>query len=138
MLETRNSVDKYTQYQVTSTKALLILLMSALFLQKVSIFGKSRTFTQSNSVKAVLEFLVLFSFFVRQKVTFNESVSFTDYLSGNQLLDFSKLAINQKNDNDGIICKHGIIINFFDVVLFLLSSLVTGPSSCQYHHSFQR
>ena len=67
MLETRDSVDKYTQYQVTSTKALLILLMSALFLQKVSIFGKSRTFTQSNSVKAVLEFLVLFSFFVKIK-----------------------------------------------------------------------
>ena len=56
MLETRNLVDKYTQYQVTSPKALLILLMSALFLQKVIIFGKSRTFTQSNSVKAVLEF----------------------------------------------------------------------------------
>ena len=38
------------------TKALLILLMSAfLFLQKISIFGKNNTFTQSNIVRAVLE-----------------------------------------------------------------------------------
>ena len=34
----------------------LILVMSAFFLQKISIFlGKNSTFTQSNSVRAVLE-----------------------------------------------------------------------------------
>ena len=39
-----------------------------------------------------------------------------------------KLAKNQKNDNDLTICQHDVIIIFFDVVLFLLSGLVTGPS----------
>ena len=45
-------------------KAFLVLLMSAFFLQKISIFGKNGTFNES-SVKAVLGFLVLFSAFVR-------------------------------------------------------------------------
>ena len=38
-----------------STKALLILLMSVFFCQKSTFFGKNNTFTQSNSVRAVLE-----------------------------------------------------------------------------------
>ena len=33
-----------------------------------------------------------------------------------------------KHGNDVIICWHGTIVKFFDNVLFLLSSLVTGPS----------
>ena len=48
--------------------------------------------------------------------------------SGIRLPDFSKLAINLKNDNDIIIFRHDVIVNFFDGVLFLLSSLDTGPS----------
>ena len=43
-------------------------------------------------------------------------------------LDCSKFVINWKNDNDVTICRHDIIVNFFDVVLLPLSSLVTGPS----------
>ena len=38
-----------------SIKALLILLMSALFSNKSAFFGKNSTFTERNSVKAVLE-----------------------------------------------------------------------------------
>ena len=38
-----------------------------------------------------------------------------------------KLVINCKNDNEFRICWQCIIINFFDVVLLPLSSLVTGP-----------
>ena len=38
-----------------SIKALLILLMSALFSNKSAFFGKNSTFTLRNSVKAVLE-----------------------------------------------------------------------------------
>ena len=52
----------------------------------------------------------------------------TDYVSGIRLPDCSKLAINWENDNDVTIFWNDIIVNFFDVVLFLLSSLVTGPS----------
>ena len=53
------------------------------------------------------------------------NASLTNYASGIWLPDCSKLAINQKNDND-LTGRHCQI--FFDVVLFLLSSLVTGPS----------
>ena len=42
--------------------------------------------------------------------------------------DCSKLAKNPKNDNDVTIFRNDVIIKFIDVVLFLLSGLVTGPS----------
>ena len=38
-----------------STKALLILLMSAFFCKKSAIFGQNSTFTLCNSVRAVLK-----------------------------------------------------------------------------------
>ena len=59
----------------------------------------------------------------------NENVNFADYESGIRLLDCSKLAINRKNDNDVTICRNDVIVNFFDVVLLLLSILVTGRLS---------
>ena len=40
----------------------------------------------------------------------------------------SKLTINQKNDNEVTIFQHTIIFEFFDVILFLLSILVTCTS----------
>ena len=40
----------------------------------------------------------------------------------------SKLAINWKNDNNVTICRNGVIVNFFNIALFLMSSLVTGLS----------
>ena len=39
----------------------------------------------------------------------------------------SKLIVNWKNSSNVTIFRHDVIVNFFDV-LFLLSSLVTGPS----------
>ena len=51
-----------------------------------------------------------------------ENVSSTDYAFGIRLPDYSKLSINQKNDNDVTICRHDAIVNFFDEFLFLLSS----------------
>ena len=44
------------------------------------------------------------------------------------LLDCSKLVINWKNSNDVTIFRHDVSSRFFDAVLFLLSSWVTGPS----------
>ena len=61
-------------------------------------------------------------------VTFNENIRVTDYPSRIRLPDCSKLTINQKNDNEVIIWRHDVIINFFEVLLFILSSLVTGLS----------
>ena len=73
-------------------------------------------------------FIVLFSFFLRQKVTINGKVTFADFVFRIRPPDCSKLTKNPKNDNDVTISWHDIIANFFDVVLFLLSSLVTGLS----------
>ena len=61
MLESSNLAGKYTHtYLVSenipfSIKALLILLMSAFFCKKISVFSENCTFTQSNSVRAALE-----------------------------------------------------------------------------------
>ena len=40
----------------------------------------------------------------------------------------SGLALNRKNDKDVTICRNDVIVKLFDVVLFLLLSLVTGAS----------
>ena len=53
---------------------------------------------------------------------------FTDHASRIWFPDCSKLAINRKNDNDITIRWHDVIVTFFYVAVFLLSSLVTGPS----------
>ena len=42
--------------------------------------------------------------------------------------DGCKLAINWKKDNGVTICRRDAILSFFGVAVFLLSSLVTGPS----------
>ena len=47
-------------------------------------------------MSCVRDFLVLFSMFVRWKVTTNEHVSFTDHASKIRLPNFSKLTINWK------------------------------------------
>ena len=54
-------------------------------------------------------------------------ICFTEYASKIQLLDSSKLALNQKNDKDQFVSMTSSSI-FFDVALFPLSNLVTGPS----------
>ena len=67
-------------------------------------------------MRAVLEvrdFLVLFSVFVRSKVTINENISFADYGSGIRLLVCSKLTVNWKKDNDVTISWHDVIVEFF-------------------------
>ena len=55
-------------------------------------------------------------------------MSSTDYAFGIRLPDCSKLALNWKNGNGVTIFQNKSSSNFFDVVLFLLSSLVTRPS----------
>ena len=100
------------------------------FLQKNGVFcPKKVPLLKPNSVRAVLKiFLVLFSVFVRQKVAITENITFADSVSGIRPPDCSKLAKNPKNDNDVVNFRHDVNVRFFDVVLFLLSSLVTGPS----------
>ena len=61
----------------------------------------------------VRDFLVLFSVFVRKKVTITENITFADSVSGIRPPDCSKLAKNPKNDNDVTIFRHDVIVKFF-------------------------
>ena len=70
----------------------------------------------------------LFSVFVRYTITINEIISFTDYVCGIRLPDCSKLDVNWKNSSDVTICWYHVIANFFEVLLFLFSSLVSGTN----------
>ena len=48
--------------------------------------------------------------------------------SGIQLQDGCKFAVIWRKNNDVKICRHDVSTHFFGVDVFLLSSLVTGPS----------
>ena len=65
---------------------------------------------------------------MRRKVTITENILFADSVYKIRPPDCSKLDKNPKNDNDITVFRHDVIVKFFDVVLFLLSGLVTGPS----------
>ena len=71
---------------------------------------------------------MLVSNFVRKRIIVNENVSFTDHVSGIRLPDCSKLAINWGNDKGVTIYRHEAIVKIFYIAVFLLSSLVIGPS----------
>ena len=62
------------------------------------------------------------------KVIVNENVSFIDHACGIRLLDGCKLAIIRKKTMTSQFPNMTSSSNFFDVAVFLLSSLVTGPS----------
>ena len=55
---------------------------------------------------------------------------------GIQLLDYSKLAVNSKNDNGLTISWYDIIVKFFDVVFFSYQVQLLVQVSCQCHHWF--
>ena len=105
MLKTWNLVRKYThicsfrKYTISYQESINFADYN-IFLQKLYLYSKQ----QYKSY--VRDFSVMFSVFVKCKVTFNESASFTNHVSGIQLPDCSKLAINWKNDNDLIIFWH--------------------------------
>ena len=92
----------------------------SIFCKKLAFFVQKSTFTQSNIVKAVIDFIVLFSVFLRQKVTINGKVTFADFVSGIRSLDCSKLAKNPKNGNDVTIFRHDVIVKFLGGFVFLV------------------
>ena len=51
--------------------------------------------------------------FCKWKVTTNGNVSFTDYASRIRLLDYSKLAIYWRNNNDVTISRHDVTVKLF-------------------------
>ena len=134
MLETSNFARKYTpifSFRKYTFQCLIFLNFAdaSIFLQKISVFcTKKQLYSKQQCESCVRDFLVLFLVFVRQKVTINENITFPDSVSGIRPPNYSKLTKNPKNDNDVTIFRHDANFKFFDVVLFLLSSLVTGPS----------
>ena len=95
--------------------------MWAFFCKKLAFFPPKSTFTESNSVRALLEiFSSLFSF-CKTKGYYCWKHIFADSVSGIRPPDCSKLARNPKNNNDVTLFRHDV-----NVFLFLLSSLVTA------------
>ena len=72
------------------------------------------------SESCVRDFLVLFSVFVRKKVTITENITFADSVSGIRPPDCSKLAKNPKNDNDVTVFRHDLNVKscFVSLVKF--------------------
>ena len=120
MLQTSNLVRKYKH--ICGFKKYSFQYQDPLNFADVSIFAKHQY------ESCVRDSLVLFSVFVRQKVTVNENVSFTHYTSELRLPNCSKLAINPKNDNNVTNSDITPSSDFFYIAVFFFSSLVTGPS----------
>ena len=75
--------------------------MSAFLCKKLVFFCKYNTFTQSNSIKALLEvFKFCFQVMQDKRLLLNENVNFIDHPSETRLPDGCKLSINWKKDSD--------------------------------------
>ena len=142
MLQTSNLVRKYKhicdfkKYPVQYQDLLNFADVSIFCIKKT--FVKNSTFTQIISNENYVSYsLVLFSIFVRQKVTVNENVSFTDYTSGFRLPNCSKLAINPKNDKVVINSDITLSSDFFYISVFLSQVQLLVQVSRQYHDYFQ-
>ena len=134
MLQTSNLVRKYKhicgfkEYTFQYEDPLNFADVS-ISLQKINILCKKQYFYSKHEYEiCVRDSLVLFSVFVKQNVTVNENVSFTDYTSRLQLSNCSKLAINRKNDNEATNSDITPSSKIFDIAVFFFSGLVTGPS----------
>ena len=134
MQETSNLARKYTP--IFSFRKYIFQCLDSVnfadvtnFLQKISIFcPKEYLYSKQQCESCVKDFLVLFSVFVRQKVTITANITFATSVSKIRPPDCSKQVKNPKNENDVTIFRHELNVKFFDVVLFLLLSLVTGLS----------
>ena len=91
--------------------------MSVSFCKKLAFFIQKSPLTQSNNVRAVLDLLVLFSVFVRQKVTFTESRTFSDCIR-NPVSELLQIGQKLKNNNDVAIFRNNVIVKVFDVFCF--------------------
>ena len=105
MLETSNLARKYTsvcsfrKYTFQDLDPLSFADVS-IFLQKISVFSPKKYFDSKQQCEScVRDFLVLFSVFVKQKVTVTENTTFADSVSEIRPPDCSKLAKNPKIDN---------------------------------------
>ena len=104
-----------------SAKAFLILLMSTFFCKKSAFFGKNSTFTQRNSVKAVLE--IFCCRFLNHKSLLLQTIRpKSGFRIAPNWLKIGKTTMTSQ------LANMTLLPNFFDAALFLLSSLINGPS----------
>ena len=142
MLETRNSVRKYThicsfrKYTFQQQDSLNFADVSN-FLVKNSIFLKKIVPLLKAIVRGLCQrfFSSVFRF-CKIKGIVNENVSFTDSAFGIPLQDCSKYAKNQKNDNDVTICRHDAIVNFLTLSCFSCQVQLVVQVSWEYRHWF--
>ena len=142
MLETSNLAHKSTSIcsfrkYIFQYLGLLNFADASILLQKISVICPKK-YHQSNQQceSCFRDFLVLFSVFVRPKVTVTENITSADSVSGIRPPDCSKFAKNPKNDNDITILRHDIIINFFTLFCFSCQVQLLVQVSRQYHHWF--
>ena len=88
-------------------------------MEKISVFcPKKYLYSKEYHESCVRDFLVLFSVFVRQKVTVTEDITFADSVSKKiQKMTMASPFFDMTSTS-----------NFLTLYLFLLSSLVAGPS----------
>ena len=63
---------------------------------------------------------MLFSVFIRKKVTVTENITFADSMSGIRSPDYSKVVKNPKNDNDVTISRHDVNVKFMSISSLVL------------------
>ena len=123
MLENRNFARKCTH--IWSLRRCTFLCEGSftfhddnVFCKKSGFFGISKTFSQSNSLRSVLEFLVLISVLIIYKANVYGNISFTDHESGFRLPDCSKVDLKWERDNDARICQDNEFVKFLSTLLW--------------------
>ena len=138
MLENRNFARKCTH--IWSLRRYTFLCEGSftfhddnVFCKKSGFFCISNTFSQSNSLRAVLDFLVLISVLIIYKANVYGNISFTDHESGFRHPDCSKVDLKWEKwplSRKMIMMPEFVNMtsstNFFNVVVFYLSSFVSN------------
>ena len=142
MLETSNLTRKYTpifsfrKYTLQYLGPLNFADVS-IFLQKISVFcPKKQLYPKQQCQSFVRCFLVLFSGFVRQKVTITENITFADSVSGIRPPDFSKLPKIKKMRMTSQFSDMTSSSHFLTLFSFSCQVQLLVQVSSQYHHWF--
>ena len=108
-----------------------------IFLQKNSVFcPKKYLYSKQECENCVRNFLVLFSVFVRQKITITENITFRDSVSGIRPRDapnWPKIQKMTMMSQFSDMASFPIFLTFF---CFSCQFYLLAQVSCQYHHWF--
>ena len=134
MLETSNLAHKYTR--ICSVRKYIFQCLGPLsfadvniFLEKICVFcPKKYLYAKQQCESCVRDFSVLFSVFVRKKVTINENISLVDSLPESSIRTAPNWPKIRKMTMTLQFCDMTSTSKVFYIFLFLLLSLVTGPS----------